>query len=129
MNSMLCSATCCRACRSQLGPDRGGRVSKRRPLVDGVKARKPADPEMEAAFVFGQGEGRGPNPPVTTSVQEPKSNEPSRLPLTTRLRVDLVKGLKRAALERQLDGVEPNTVQEILEEALEPWLRRNGVLK
>lgn len=104
-------------------------MSKRRPLVDGVRPRKPADPEKEAAFVFGQGEGRGPTPPVTSAAQERTPIEPSRLPLTTRLRADLVKGLKRAALERQLDGVEPNTVQEILEEALEPWLRRNGVLK
>lgn len=102
-------------------------MSKRRSLVDGVKPRKPSDPEKEAAFVFGSGEGRGassqPAPPPTTK------GEASRLPLTTRLRADLVKGLKRAALERQLEGVEPDTVQEILEEALEPWLRTHGHLK
>lgn len=102
-------------------------MSKRRSLVDGVKPRKPSDPEKEAAFVFGTGEGRGPG---SQSAPPPTSNgEASRLPLTTRLRADLVKGLKRAALARQLDAVEPNTVQEILEEALEPWLRAHGYVK
>lgn len=101
-------------------------MSKRRSLADGVKPRKPSDPEKEAAFVFGGGEGRGSSsqtPPPTIK------GEAARLPLTTRLRADLVKGLKRAALERQLDGVEPDTVQEILEEALEPWLRAHGYVK
>lgn len=101
-------------------------MSKRRPLVDGVKPRKPSDPKREAEFVYGSGEGRAPiTPPPDTAGK----GEPSRLPLTTRLRADLVKGLKRAALERQLDGVEPDTVQEILEVALEPWLRTHGYLK
>lgn len=102
-------------------------MSKRRSLVDGVKPRKPSDPEKEAAFVFGGGEGRMPLNPATPG--QAARGEPSRLPLTTRLRADLVKGLKRAALERQLDAVEPNTVQEILEEALEPWLRSHGYVK
>jgi hypothetical protein len=95
--------------------------------VDGITPRKPTDPEKEAAFVFGTGEGRG---PVTPPTPEPAvTGEPFRLPLTTRLRADLVRGLKRAALERQLNGVEPHTVQEMLEAALEPWLRQNGLLK
>ena len=37
--------------------------------------------------------------------------------------------LKRATLERKLAGITPNAVQEILEEALEPWLKTNGYLK
>lgn len=102
-------------------------MSKRRPLVDGVKPRKPADPKKEAAFVFGATDGRGAATPAAPD--QANKGGPARLPLTTRLRADLVKGLKRAALERQLDGVEPNTVQEILEESLEPWLRSRGYLK
>ena len=35
---------------------------------------------------------------------------------------DFAKALKRASLERQLKGLEPNTLQDILEEAIEPWL-------
>jgi hypothetical protein len=52
----------------------------------------------------------------------------TRVPFTTRLRVDLADAVKTASLKRQLEGVEPNQVQEILESALEPWLRANGYL-
>ncbi|RUL89456.1 hypothetical protein TsocGM_01400 [Tautonia sociabilis] len=53
----------------------------------------------------------------------------SRVPLSTRIRSDFSAALKRASLERQLAGVEPNTLQDILEQAVEPWLRSNGYLK
>ncbi|MHC5540635.1 hypothetical protein ACYOEI_20650, partial [Singulisphaera rosea] len=53
----------------------------------------------------------------------------SRVPLSTRMRSDFAAALKRASLERQLEGVEPNTLQDILEQAVEPWLRNNGYLK
>jgi hypothetical protein len=44
------------------------------------------------------------------------------------MREDFAKALKRASLERQLKGLEPNTLQDILEEAIEPWLRTNGYI-
>ena len=50
----------------------------------------------------------------------------SRVPISTRIRSDFVTALKRASLERQLNGVEPNTLQDMLEQAIEPWLRDNG---
>ena len=53
----------------------------------------------------------------------------ARVPLTTRVRADFAQALKRASLERQLSGVQPNTLQDILEEALGPWLRANGYVK
>ena len=56
------------------------------------------------------------------------ANAISRMPLTTRIRTDYATALKRASLERQLSGTVPNTLQDILEEALEPWLRSNGYL-
>ena len=37
--------------------------------------------------------------------------------MSTRLRSDLVAALKRASLERQLEGAEPSTLREILEDA------------
>jgi hypothetical protein len=101
-------------------------VSNRRTLADAVKPRHPSNPEKEAEFVFGTSRSGQGQP--TQQDLSPKS-QPARLPLTTRLRADLVKGLKRASLERQLSGAKPNTVQEILEEALEPWLKQNGFLK
>ena len=52
----------------------------------------------------------------------------ARVPLTTRMRADFAKALKRASLERQLSGQYPNTILDILEEALEPWLRSHGYL-
>ena len=45
------------------------------------------------------------------------------------MREDFAGALKRASLERQLAKVEPNTLQDILEQAVEPWLRANGYLK
>ncbi len=57
-----------------------------------------------------------------------KVTQVNRVPFTTRIRADLAQALKRASLERRLQEVEPNQVQEILENALEPWLRANGYL-
>ena len=90
----------------------------RRPLTEGVK---PVDRTAEEAFVFG---GQKAEPPAA-----PRPGRPvDRLPITSRVRADLAVALKRASLERQLAGVYPNSLQEILEEALEPWLRQHGYL-
>ena len=59
--------------------------------------------------------------------QPPRRSIP-RSPLSTRIRTDFAKALKRASLDRQLKGVEPNTLCDILEQALEPWLKSNGYL-
>ena len=34
--------------------------------------------------------------------------------------------LKRASFERQLQGIEPSSMQDIVDEALTPWLKKNG---
>ena len=47
---------------------------------------------------------------------------------STRIRADLAAALKRTSLERQLNGLELHTVQDILEAALEPWLKSSGYL-
>jgi hypothetical protein len=52
-----------------------------------------------------------------------------RVPLSTRIRAEFATALKRASLERQLNGIEPNTLQDILEQAIEPWLRDNGYVR
>lgn len=105
-------------------------MSERRTLVEGLTA---PDPEAEKQFVY-----RGKLPPTVAphTPTQPAPTHPTapaaplidRLPLTTRLRADLVTALKRASLERRLRGVEPSALQEILEQALEPWLRSNGHL-
>jgi len=129
-------------------------MSERRSLVEGLKARPESDRSLEEAFVFGTKAAK-PAPPAKArpatperavapkqaaspasaeegtpnpaTVTRPAANI-ARVPFTTRLRSDMAQALKRASLERQLEGVEPNTVQEILESALEPWLKANGYL-
>lgn len=51
-----------------------------------------------------------------------------RTPISTRIRTDLSNALKKASLERQLSGTEPNTLTDILEIAVEHWLTTNGHL-
>ena len=104
---------------------------ERRPLTAGLKT----DPAVEQEFVRS---GRVPpadatepaaNPAAPRETKTRSANAVSRSPLTTRVRTDFAEALKRASLQRQLDGIEPNTLQDILEEALEPWLRKNGYLQ
>ena len=105
-------------------------MAERRSLVEGLKA----DPVVEKEFVFG--DKAKPKlidqaPPATAAVQAGKgkgANAIGRAPLTIRFRSDVAAALKRASLERQLNGVVPHTLQDILEEAVEPWLRAKGYL-
>lgn len=54
-----------------------------------------------------------------------KSSQNSRrLPLSRAY----AEALKRESLQRQLKHIEPSTMQDMLEEALEPWLRKHGLL-
>jgi hypothetical protein len=90
------------------------------------------DRQVEEAFVFG-GKAAPEAPPKAPASEAGEgkgkaANAAGRVPLTTRIRTDFGNALKRASLQRQLEGVEPNTVQDILEEALEPWLREHGYL-
>ena len=89
------------------------------------------DPEVEAKFVFAGKPKADDPPPVASEARDGKGqtgSPVSRVPLTTRVRSDFAAALKRASLERQLGGVYPQTLQDILEQALEPWLRANGYL-
>lgn len=102
-------------------------MAERRSLVDGLKATPAVDPEVERQFVF-----RKPAPPTQTPVPASpasKSNATSRVPISSRMRTDFAQALKRASLQRQLEGVEPNSLTDILEAAIEPWLRSNGYLE
>jgi hypothetical protein len=92
-------------------------MAERRSLIEGLNATPPPiDPAVEKEFVYGKAK-----PTPQTAVI-------NRVPISTRMREDFAKALKRASLERQLKGVEPNTLQDILEEAVEPWLKSNGHL-
>ncbi|MBS0265373.1 MAG: hypothetical protein JSS02_25790 [Planctomycetes bacterium] len=109
-------------------------MKERRSLVEGVRpGTQPADPARDQAerdFVWGEKErGAAPvaqtTPTTSTSPTTPTVN---RSQFSTRLRTDFSAALKRASLERQLNGIEPHTLQDILEQAIEPWLKSNGYL-
>jgi hypothetical protein len=107
-------------------------MKERRTLSDGINhPAPPIDLETARKFIHGEkvvaeaGEGRQPAEPSTAT---PTTPTVTRIPFSTRMREDFSKALKRASLERQLKGLEPNSLQDILEEAVEPWLRSNGYL-
>lgn len=115
---------------------------KRRPLSDGLKTPTEADREKELIFVFGKKAAKKPkakpeapatsptpDPTPDSSQEQPTAQPLGRSPLTTKIRTDMGEALKRASLERQLAKVTPNTIQDILELVLEPWLKENGYLK
>ena len=126
-------------------------MTGRRTLLEGLKSRQKAERLKEEAFVFRkEDKEEKPEPPARRPKAAPTKtaarggDKPSppppaaapqlqalagRVPLTTRIRPDIAQALKRASLERQLAGVMPNTVQDILEQALEPWLKDLGYLK
>jgi hypothetical protein len=111
-------------------------MKDRRSLMEGLKTGGERDRSVEEQFVFA-GKAKPdqalPSQAVTLTTEAVNAkgligNVIGRVPLTTRVRSDFATALKRASLQRQLDGVAPNTLQDILEEALEPWLRANGYL-
>ena len=101
------------------------RMGERRTLVEGIS---PA----EKQFVYADARTANVAAPVAQVVAPDlgAGRRPAvgRVPLTTRIRADYAAALKRASLERQLAGVEPNTILDILEEALGPWLTTHGYL-
>lgn len=109
-------------------------TKERRSLLEGLNSASSADRTVEEQFVFARKpEATRPVEPQTppAKTREGKrqpANAITRMPLTTRIRTDYATALKKASLERQLSGTVPNTLQDILEEALEPWLRSNGYL-
>jgi hypothetical protein len=100
-------------------------MADRRSLVEGL-ITKPT--EAEKAFVFSDPSKTKPHPEPAVKQSTNVASTISRSPLSTRVRTDFAVLLKRASLERQLGGIEPNTISDILDEALEPWLKANGYL-
>ncbi len=105
-------------------------MTGRRPLTEALKPKPDANRGREEQFVYGDQQQPAASPAPAAVEVLPGRQAPAvgRVPFTTRFRADLAQALKRASLERQLRGVQPNTVQDILEQALEPWLRAHGYL-
>ncbi|MGE3777848.1 MAG: hypothetical protein AB7F89_11725 [Pirellulaceae bacterium] len=115
-------------------------MKERRSLVDGLKT-DPETQKLEEEFVFGskrKAESADVPPAkadtIATPIEIPAAPPESRIlpqmtgriPVTTRCRPEVASALKRASLQRQLAGAEPFYVQDIMEEALENWLRDKG---
>lgn len=98
---------------------------ERRSLVDGLKQTPAIDPEVERKFIR-QNTPTRPAEPTRESV--PSRNSVTRVPFSSRIDGTIADALKRASLQRQLDKIEPNAIGEIIEAALEPWLRSHGYL-
>jgi hypothetical protein len=104
-------------------------MAERRPLGAGLKVTD-VNTDLERQFVYQEkGEPAPPKLP-TADTREPRGPTAiARVPFTTRVRADYGAALKRASLERQLSNEFPNTVQDILDDALEPWLRSHGYIQ
>lgn len=108
-------------------------MNERKTLVEGLTGSGERSAEEEFVYAgkskASPAAGTGaPAPDMAAEVKQQTTGSVVRVPLTTRIRSDFALALKRASLQRQLSGVSPNTLQDILEEALEPWLRSNGYL-
>lgn len=95
----------------------------RRSLVEGLKETPAVDPKIEQQFVKGKASTNEAPPPKVTN-----SASIARSPISTRMRIDLAEALKRASLQRQLEKIEPSSLTEILEAAVEPWLKEHGYI-
>ena len=120
-------------------------MKERRSLIDGLKSTTDVQ-ELEEEFVFGAKrsiESSALKPtqepilaPIASVANQPTSLQNTgmlpqitgRVPVTTRCRPDVATALKRASLQRQLAGVEPYYVQDIMEKALEEWLGAKGYI-
>lgn len=118
-------------------------MKERRSLVEGLTVSAELK-EAEAAFVFGSKSKSISEPasdPTPTPEEFPSEIEElekvstgvlpfmkGRIPVTTRCRPEIASALKRTSLKRQLAGIEPYYVQDILEAAIEEWLKKNGVV-
>jgi hypothetical protein len=106
---------------------------ERKSLIEGLKTPSTVDASREKLFVYADSPKAippvaSPAAPETRESNGQTGASAGRVPLTTRIRGDYAAALKRASLERQLSGTKPNTLQDILEEALLPWLKANGYL-
>lgn len=65
------------------------------------------------------------SPPPRASVEVPES---WKVPITTKLQYATVQALRRAYLEQKLSHSSPDTQQEIVEVAVQEWLKKHGFL-
>jgi hypothetical protein len=130
-------------------------AEQRRALIQGLADAEDIDPNLAEEFIYNQkpreparsssrrleakpqpAEETPAQPPLPSSVvaaAQVSTSSPltgvGRVPVGARVRTELAAALKRASLERQLQGIQPNSVQDIIEESLELWLHKHGLLR
>jgi hypothetical protein len=99
------------------------------------------EPSVEPPTEVGEGSAESDSPVVRTPAKKSVRSVPLRrgqllplhanllVPITVRLKPEIAEALKRASLQRQLNGYETYTQQDIVEDALTPWLRSEGLLE
>ena len=128
-------------------------MSPRSSLIDSFQRDRqqqptgtPVDPVMEAEFVHGntsspETASPAPPPPSSANTTEAATHPapgsstmsaalaPGLIPVNVRIRPELARALKTASLTRQLSGTTPFCKREIVEQALEAWLRAERYVK
>lgn len=99
-------------------------MAERRSIVEGMKVSDPKEETQRARELLRLSKAIAPD----TTPQIQPAQQIARAPISSRMRTDFQAALKRASLENQLAGREPSSVQDILEQAVEPWLKNNGYL-
>ena len=118
----------------------------RRSLMQGLKTPDGVSPDAAQAFIKQDPQPDVPrNTPVlftqdqntqdiaSSNVKPPKRKKSkltitALVPVTVRLDPEIAGALKRASLERQLDGEETYTQQDLVTMTLQPWLIAQGYL-
>ncbi len=100
-------------------------MAERRSLVEGIRPKSREEIQREKEFVYGENDSTS-----ALDIKGPTSRREEMLksPISTRIHADFASAIKRASLERQLNGTRPSAINEILEAALEPWLTKEGYL-
>jgi hypothetical protein len=124
-------------------------MGERKTLSEGLDTIEATEKAVEEQFVYGKKTKSVTSAtPLPLAVSEPQAEQVatsaasaaekshltpltgiSRVPVGARIRTERATALKRASLERQLQGIEPNSLQDILEEAIDLFLHKYGYLK
>ena len=95
-------------------------ADQRRSLTEGITP--PLNPR-EAEFVQAAKSSND-----GTKAMQNAATISSGVSLSTRIHPAIRTALQQASLQRKLNGIEPNSLRDILEEAVTPWLKANGYL-
>ena len=98
----------------------------RRSLEDGIGITGKSIADEARDFVRGDGVESANSTSTETDSKSVLPQMVGRKSLTIKLHPQVASDLKRLSLERQLNGIDPHTMQDMAEEAITAWLRKNS---